>query len=124
MYPKHQWHQQQQQQQQEYEVKLPTHLVHPQRIKFPQHQPKEPMPYATDAKPNITLSMTEIAEFSSIIVYLLWHARQQSVMDLHSNSKTGTMSVITNPEQTRTTVDMASMTSAAFKKFCRQVPWA
>lgn len=132
MFPKHQWHQhqqhQQQQQQKKHELEHPTYLVPPQRTKSLQHsfaqQPKEPMPNATDAKPNITLSITEIAEFSSTIVYLLWHVRRQSVMDLHSSSKTGVMSTITNPEQIRTTADMANMTSRAFKKFCRQVPWA
>ncbi|CEG69023.1 hypothetical protein RMATCC62417_05173 [Rhizopus microsporus] len=129
MFPKHQWHQhqqhQQQQQQKKHELEHPTYLVPPQRTKSLQHsfaqQPKEPMPNATDAKPNITLSITEIAEFSSTIVYLLWHVRRQSVMDLHSSSKTGVMSTITNPEQIRTTADMANMTSRAFKKFCRQI---
>ncbi|CEG75740.1 hypothetical protein RMATCC62417_10733 [Rhizopus microsporus] len=130
MFPKHQWHQHQQQQQQQqqqkkHELEHPTYLVPPQRTKSLQHsfaqQPKEPMPNATDAKPNITLSITEIAEFSSTIVYLLWHVRRQSVMDLHSSSKTGVMSTITNPEQIRTTADMANMTSTAFKKFCRQI---
>ncbi|KAG1146029.1 hypothetical protein G6F37_003595 [Rhizopus arrhizus] len=52
-------------------------------------QRKEPIPSATDAKPNVTMSIAEIADFSSTIVYLIWHARRQSVMDLHSSSKAG-----------------------------------
>ncbi|KAF1798512.1 cyclin-domain-containing protein, partial [Mucor lusitanicus] len=86
-----------------------------------QHR-KEPLPSATDAKPNITLSISEIAEFSSTMVYLMWHARRQSVMDLHSSSKSDiTLQSNNTLEQTRVTADMANMTSAAFKKFCRQI---
>ncbi|KAG2233707.1 hypothetical protein INT48_009451 [Thamnidium elegans] len=81
-------------------------------------QRKEPLPSATDGKPNITLSITEIAEFSSTMVYLMWHARRQSVMDLHSSSKVDCVQQNNNNlEQTRVTADMANMTSAAFKKF-------
>jgi hypothetical protein len=88
-----------------------------------QQAKKEPLPSATDAKPNITLTIPEIAEFSSTMVYLMWHARRQSVMDLHSSSKNED-NITHNGnslEQTRVTADMANMTSAAFKKFCRQV---
>lgn len=82
-------------------------------------QRKEPIPSATDAKPNITMSIAEIADFSSTIVYLIWHARRQSVMDLHSSSKAGQI-IVNNFKHTKATADMANMTSAAFKKFCRQ----
>lgn len=82
-------------------------------------QRKEPIPSATDAKPNVTMSIAEIADFSSTIVYLIWHARRQSVMDLHSSSKAGQV-IVNNFKHTKATADMANMTSAAFKKFCRQ----
>ncbi|KAI9487530.1 MAG: cyclin-domain-containing protein, partial [Benjaminiella poitrasii] len=109
-------HQQQHQQQhyQQPRLQSPLHVIKPQ---------KEPLPSATDAKPNITLTITEIAEFSSTMVYLMWHARRQSVMDLHSNSKSDTLTQNNNTslEQTRVIADMANMTSAAFKKYCRQI---
>lgn len=103
------------QQTQAYQHRIPSHPV-------VLGQRKEPLPSATDGKPNITLSITEIAEFSSTMVYLMWHARRQSVMDLHSSSKVeGVLARDINLEQTRVTADMANMTSAAFKKFCRQI---
>ncbi|CAO3684353.1 unnamed protein product [Rhizopus stolonifer] len=82
---------------------------------------KEILPNATDAKPSVSLSLMEIANFSSTIVYLMWHARRQSVMDLHSNSRAGQISVVNSFEQTKATADIANMTSVAFKKFCRQI---
>jgi hypothetical protein len=108
----------QQPQQQHYQQRLAS--LHPTVI---QQTRKEPLPSATDAKPNITLSIPEIAEFSSTMVYLMWHARRQSVMDLHSSSKSADTQQQQNNslEQTRVTADLANMTSAAFKKFCRQV---
>lgn len=110
------YHQQQQQQQPTYQHRLQSHPV------VLGQQRKEPLPSATDGKPNINLSITEIAEFSSTMVYLMWHARRQSVMDLHSSSKVeGVLARDNNLEQTRVTADMANMTSAAFKKFCRQI---
>lgn len=118
--------QQQQHQQQHHQHRLQSPL-HPNVY---QQQPKrEPLPSATDAKPNITLSINEIAEFSSTMVYLMWHARRQSVMDLHSCSKVEMNMAHSNNsnnnnntlEQTKVTADLANMTSAAFKKFCRQV---
>jgi hypothetical protein len=119
--------QQQQQQQQQFQQRLQS-PIHPTMMQQQQQQQqqnqhrKEPLPSATDAKPNITLSISEIAEFSSTMVYLMWHARRQSVMDLHSNSKSDiTLQNNNSLEQTRVTADMANMTSAAFKKFCRQV---
>ncbi|KAI8097808.1 uncharacterized protein B0P05DRAFT_582796 [Gilbertella persicaria] len=94
--------------------------LHPTVISRPLKE--EPLPSATDDKPNITLSISEIAEFSSTMVYLMWHARRQSVMDLHSSSKTDTITHNNNSlEQTRVTADMANMTSAAFKKFSTQL---
>lgn len=117
---------QQQQQQQQFQQRLqspmhPAMMQHQQQPMPLQHR-KEPLPSATDAKPNITLSISEIAEFSSTMVYLMWHARRQSVMDLHSSSKSDiTLQSNNTLEQTRVTADMANMTSAAFKKFCRQV---
>lgn len=108
-------------------VYVPPQQQQYQRLQSPLYpsllsQRKEPLPSATDGKPNITLSITEIAEFSSTMVYLMWHARRQSVMDLHSSSKIDCVQQNNNNlEQTRVTADMANMTSAAFKKFCRQV---
>lgn len=111
-------------------LQLPSHSqpqklhspLHPQMIHPPPLQ-KEPLPSATDDKPNIVLSTSELAEFSSTMVYLMWHARRQSVMELHSNSKTNYVHQTNNAtlEQTKVTADMANMTSTAFKKFCRQV---
>ncbi|KAI8997750.1 hypothetical protein BDB01DRAFT_831287 [Pilobolus umbonatus] len=92
---------------------------HPIPNIYQQH--KEPLPSATDAKPSIILSINELADFSSTMVYLMWHARRQSVMDLHSSSKAGEGISNNNPEQTRVTANAANMTSAAFKKFCRQI---
>ncbi|KAG1057701.1 hypothetical protein G6F43_000482 [Rhizopus delemar] len=40
-------------------------------------------------------------------------------MDLHSSSKAGQI-IVNNFKHTKATADMANMTSAAFKKFCRQ----
>lgn len=117
-----QQHRQQQQQQQQHRLQSP---LHPNVYQQQQQPKREPLPSATDAKPNITLSIYEIAEFSSTMVYLMWHARRQSVMDLHSCSKVE-MNMAHNSsnntlEQTKVTADLANMTSAAFKKFCRQV---
>ncbi|KAG1107558.1 hypothetical protein G6F42_016327 [Rhizopus arrhizus] len=71
----------QQQQQQQFQQRLQSPL-HPtmmqQQQQIPLQHRKEPLPSATDAKPNITLSISEIAEFSSTMVYLMWHARRQS----------------------------------------------
>lgn len=112
----------QQQQQFQQRLQSPIHPTMMQQQQQQQQHRKEPLPSATDAKPNITLSISEIAEFSSTMVYLMWHARRQSVMDLHSNSKSDiTLQNNNSLEQTRVTADMANMTSAAFKKFCRQV---
>lgn len=108
----------QQQQQQQHRLQSP---LHPNVYQTK----REPLPSATDAKPNITLSINEIAEFSSTMVYLMWHARRQSVMDLHSCSKIEVNMTHNNNslEQTKVTADLANMTSAAFKKFCRQVSY-
>ncbi|KAI9256010.1 cyclin-domain-containing protein [Sporodiniella umbellata] len=82
---------------------------------------KEILPNNTDAKPTVPLSLAEIADFSSTLVYLMWHARRPSVMDLHTDSKSGKLSLINSFEQTKATADIANMTSVAFKKFCRQM---
>ncbi|KAI8966981.1 cyclin-domain-containing protein [Mycotypha africana] len=97
-----------------------------QRLLKPQ---QEPLPNATDDRPNVNLNTVEIAEFASTMVYLMWHVRRQSVIDLHSTSKLSPSSAAVsdrlnsgqNLEQTKVTVNMANMTSAAFKKYCRQV---
>lgn len=111
--------------QQQHRLQSPLHpTIIQQQTPLPQQPKKEPLPSATDAKPNITLTIPEIAEFASTMVYLMWHARRQTVMDLHSSSKfEHGQNVVNNNslEQTRVTADMANMTSAAFKKFCRQV---
>ncbi|CAO3678171.1 unnamed protein product [Rhizopus stolonifer] len=69
------------------------------------------------------LTIAELAEFSSLMVYLMWHARRPSVMALHDLSK-----VISNQqtsdcqlEHSKETAAIANRTSAAFKKFCKQV---
>ncbi|KAI8891210.1 hypothetical protein K501DRAFT_327845 [Backusella circina FSU 941] len=98
----------------------PLHHHHNQQPQIIQ-QP-EPLPSATDAKPTVSLTLPELAQFTSTMVYLMWHARRKFVMDLHSSSKTGynTNQPLT-PEQNRMAIDMANMTSEAFKKFCRQI---
>lgn len=107
----------------------PLHHQHHQQQQIISQQPQiiqqpEPLPSATDAKPTVSLSLPELAQFTSTMVYLMWHARRKFVMDLHSSSKTGynTNQSLT-PEQNRMAIDMANMTSEAFKKFCRQVEY-
>ncbi|ORE11907.1 hypothetical protein BCV72DRAFT_283743 [Rhizopus microsporus var. microsporus] len=86
--------------------------------------PPEPAPNASDSN-TPPLSIPELADFASIMVYLMWHARRPSVMALHDLSK-----AISNTQQTtsdhqlghsKETATIANRTSAAFKKFCKQV---
>ncbi|KAG1641766.1 hypothetical protein G6F44_005502 [Rhizopus delemar] len=85
--------------------------------------PPEPAPNASDA--NIPpLSIPELADFASMMVYLMWHARRPSVMALHDLSKTITSTQPTGDYQlghSKETATIANRVSAAFKKFCKQV---
>lgn len=96
----------------------PPHHHHQQYI-----VPPEAVPSATDAPPTPLLSITQLADFASTMVYLMWHARRPSVMALHDHSK------FVQPSHTedrnlghfRETANIANRTSSAFKKFCKQV---
>ncbi|KAI9027652.1 cyclin-domain-containing protein, partial [Phycomyces nitens] len=83
----------------------------------------EPLPNATDLQPTTPLTLHELAEFSSTMVYLMWHTRRPSVMALHNQSKV--LSGDTQPELThdsnRETANIANEVSSAFRKFCRQI---
>ncbi|KAF1804137.1 cyclin-domain-containing protein, partial [Mucor lusitanicus] len=100
------YHHPQQQQQQGYAVVLP-----------------EPVPSATDAQPTPPLSIPQLADFASTMVYLMWHARRPSVMALHDLSKLiqATHTDDHNPGHSRETANIANRTSTAFKKFCKQI---
>lgn len=139
MYP-----QQQQQQQQQYPLmdnryqQQRNNNMIPPPMPPPHHQPTsyttyptttnyivppEPAPNATDAQPTPILTIPEIADFASSIVFLMWHARRASVMALHENSKS-IQSFHTDDRHlghSKETATIASKTSAAFKKFCKQV---
>lgn len=86
--------------------------------------PPEPTPNASETN-TLPLSIPELADFASMMVYLMWHARRPSVMALHDLSK-----MITSTQQqtgdhqlghSKETATIANRTSAAFKKFCKQV---
>jgi hypothetical protein len=81
------------------------------------------VPSATDAQPTPPLSITQLADFASTMVYLMWHARRPSVMALHDLSKLiqATHTEDHNPGHSRETANIANRTSTAFKKFCKQV---
>lgn len=84
--------------------------------------PPEPAPNATDAQPTPILTIPEIADFASSMVFLMWHARRPSVMALHENSKS-IQSLHTDDRHlghSKETATIASKTSTAFKKFCKQ----
>lgn len=86
--------------------------------------PAEPLPSASDVQQTLALSIPQMAEFASSMVYLMWHARRPSVMALHSASKVegGTGAATEqDADQSRETANIASSTSSAFKKFSRQV---
>lgn len=87
--------------------------------------PPEPTPSATDAAPTPPLSITQLADFASTMVYLMWHARRPSVMALHDNSKfiqnANNITEDRHLGHSRETANIANRTSTAFKKFCKQV---
>jgi hypothetical protein len=89
--------------------------------------PPEPTPSATDALPTPPLSITQLADFASTMVYLMWHARRPSVMALHDHSKftmqqqSGSSTEDHHLGHSRETANIANRTSTAFKKFCKQV---
>jgi hypothetical protein len=87
--------------------------------------PPEPVPSATDAPPTPILNITQLADFASTMVYLMWHARRPSVMALHNHSKfiqtANTHTEDGNLNHSRETANIANGTSVAFKKFCKQI---
>ncbi|KAI8145376.1 hypothetical protein BJV82DRAFT_666639 [Fennellomyces sp. T-0311] len=96
---------------------------HPVYQQPPPPPPPEPLPSATDVQQTLALTIPQMAEFASSMVYLMWHARRPSVMALHSASKSADVG---NPAeqdalQSRETASIASGTSSAFKKFSRQI---
>lgn len=83
--------------------------------------PPEPTPNESTTLP---LSIPELADFASMMIYLMWHARRPSVMALHDLSKAINYTQQTGDHQlghSKETATIASRTSAAFKKFCKQV---
>lgn len=108
----------------------PHHHHHHQQQQHHHHQqqqqyvvPPEAVPSATDAPPTPLLSITQLADFASTMVYLMWHARRPSVMALHDHSKFVQTSHTEdrNLGHSRETANIANRTSSAFKKFCKQV---
>ncbi|KAI9478382.1 MAG: cyclin-domain-containing protein [Benjaminiella poitrasii] len=85
--------------------------------------PPEPIPSATDTQPTVPLTIAELADFASSMVYLMWHARRPSVMALHEISKIfqAIHTEDTNLDHQRETANIANRTSSAFKKFCKQI---
>jgi hypothetical protein len=82
----------------------------------------EPVPSATDAQPTPPLSIPQLADFASTMVFLMWHARRASVMALHDVSKIQqTHTDDQDPGHSRETANIANCKSSAFKKFCEQV---
>jgi hypothetical protein len=84
--------------------------------------PPEPVPSATEAQPTPPLSIPQLADFASTMVFLMWHARRASVMALHDVSKIQqTHTDDQDPGHSRETANIANCKSSAFKKFCEQV---
>jgi hypothetical protein len=101
----------------------PPHHHHQHHYNQAYIVPPEPVPSATDAQPTPLLSISQLADFASTMVYLMWHARRPSVMALHEQSKiiSNTHTDDRNLGHSRETANIANRTSSAFKKFCKQV---
>lgn len=94
----------------------------------------EPLPSATD-NPEPVLTIPQLAEFASSMVYLMWRARRPSVMALHKSSATCDSPYHShqfhnrnpNPHyqhadaESREIAHIAKTKSAGFKRFCSQV---
>ncbi|KAI9477066.1 hypothetical protein BDB00DRAFT_859685 [Zychaea mexicana] len=104
-------------------VRHPVYQQQQQQQQPPQPPPPEPLPSATDIHQTLQLTIPQMAEFASSMVYLMWHARRPSVMALHSASKIadGSNHAEQDAMQSRETANIANATSSAFKKFSRQV---
>jgi hypothetical protein len=94
----------------------------------PQHHvgytvvPPEPVPSATDTQPTSPLTISQLAEFASTMVFLMWHVRRASVMALHDVSKIQQSHTDDHdPGHSRETANIANCKSSSFKKFCEQV---
>ncbi|KAI8085027.1 uncharacterized protein BX664DRAFT_338362 [Halteromyces radiatus] len=88
----------------------------PQHRPYPTPQPPpppppEPLPSATDVH-TTALSISQMAEFSSTMVYLMWHERSPSVLPLHSS----VLHSRPDPSSPATTG-----ASNAFRKYCRSI---
>ncbi|KAI9323635.1 hypothetical protein BX666DRAFT_1888783 [Dichotomocladium elegans] len=83
----------------------------------------EPLPSASDVQQTLGLTLPQMAEFASSMVYLMWHARRPSVMALHDASKSAVTPSAADHDaiQSRETANIANATSNAFKKFSRQI---
>ncbi|KAI8983783.1 hypothetical protein BDB01DRAFT_850439 [Pilobolus umbonatus] len=128
--PHHQFHQQQQQIQQPFPRKSSQQPLngynnnnsnnnHNNNSNVP---PPEPTPSTTES-PTTPLSTSQIAEFAATMVHLMWHARRPSVMALHDISKleSNTQTDDRDINHSKETVNIANYTSAAFRKFCKQI---
>lgn len=82
---------------------LQHHIAYPTNQPPPPLPPPEPLPSATDVH-TITLSISQLADFSATMVHLLWHERNSCIISHQSTQTSG------NGEA-----------SSAFKKYCRSV---
>ncbi|KAI8384794.1 cyclin-domain-containing protein, partial [Radiomyces spectabilis] len=82
----------------------------------------EPLPHTTQLQ-TVALTLIQLAEFASTMVYLMWHARRPSVMALHSASVDNTSNVLVHrdPDHNRETATIANETSLRFKRFCKDI---
>ncbi|KAI8877074.1 hypothetical protein K501DRAFT_261031 [Backusella circina FSU 941] len=84
--------------------------------------PPEPVPSATDTQTTPPLSIPQLADFASTMVFLMWHARRASVMALHDVSKIQQSHTDDqDPGHSRETANIANCKSGSFKKFCEQI---
>lgn len=84
--------------------------------------PPEPVPSATNTQPTSPLTIPQLAEFASTMVFLMWHVRRASVMALHDVSKIQQSHTDDHdPGHSRETANIANCKSSSFKKFCEQV---
>jgi hypothetical protein len=82
------------------------------------YQPTEPTPSTTD-NPTVPPTTFQLAEFVTNMIYLLWHARHSTILDLHLASSsqptfTPAYSLATSPFSLRGS-------NIAFHTFCQQV---
>ncbi|KAI8089771.1 cyclin-domain-containing protein [Halteromyces radiatus] len=80
--------------------------------------PAEPTPSSTDIY-TTPLNINQLAEFVSTMIYLLWHVRRSSVMELHSASTQGGLA--TPSVDHGDTTSIMNGANSAFQRFCHQI---